>query len=667
MKIKNWTTSIIVSVMLVVALFAIAPMTANAVPGYYHTGDIAVINAIIEKNPGLDWPKAPANGNNVSSTWAPGSWVGVKWSSAAPRRIIKLDVGNSLDVEVLDVRPLASLEYLDCGENYLTGVKVDGLMNLKELICWDNKLTNLDLSGLQNLQELYCGDNKIANLDLSGLSKLQVLDCTDNKLTSLDVGNLLKLQELTCSMNDIKALDLSRLSNLQVLYCKTDHLTKLNLSSLSNLKKLGFGGGELTDLDLSGLVNLTELSCSDTKLTKLNVNGLTKLEKLICEDGKLTSLSLSGLINLKELDCSSNNLKALNVSGLKNLRILSCRDNMITKLNVSSLKNLQQLFLPSNRLAKLDVSGLPKLKEIGCHDNKLKILKLNSKAPYSFIDISYNLMKSQKAVTGRNIRWDEKHWFWFSPQKTSFQYSLKSKTYNGKAHGVSVKPKASIKGFGKITVKYNGSKVKPKKAGAYVVTISAKGNSKYPWADNVRLGTFKINKINLSKAKGVKIADTIWTGGQKTPSKFTYNKSSFSISQTSFPTRVYGANTNIGKGTVKLTGAGNFTGTKTLTFKILPKKNAIAKLAPGKGKLKATWTRPSVEEQGITKYQVRYRVKGESKWSAVKTYPASASSATIKKLAKGKQYQIQVRSYKTVSGAKYYSAWSKAKISGKVK
>jgi large subunit ribosomal protein L4 len=40
---------------------------------------------------------------------------------------------------------------------------------------------------------------------------------------------------------------------------------------------------------------------------------------------------------------------------------------------------------------------------------------------------------------------------------------------------------------------------------------------------------------------------------------------------------------------------------------------------------------------------------------------------TIKKLKKGKQYQIRVRAYKSVSGSKYYGAWSKVKTTKKVK
>jgi hypothetical protein len=96
--------------------------------------------------------------------------------------------------------------------------------------------------------------------------------------------------------------------------------------------------------------------------------------------------------------------------------------------------------------------------------------------------------------------------------------------------------------------------------------------------------------------------------------------------------------------------------------KILPKKTSVSKLTVGKKQIKATWKKVS----GTTKYEVRYRVKGSSKWKT-KSVSGKINSLKITKLKKGKTYQVQVRSYKTVSKAKYYSEWSKVKTSKKVK
>jgi len=179
------------------------------------------------------------------------------------------------------------------------------------------------------------------------------------------------------------------------------------------------------------------------------------------------------------------------------------------------------------------------------------------------------------------------------------------------------------------------------------------------------LGTFNITKANLSKIKAT-VADMAWTGKQIKPTKFVYNGISFANSANA-TVKKYGTNKNIGKGTIQITGKGaNFTGTKTITFKILPKKNAVSKIAVGAKQMKVTWSRPNRTAQKITKYQVQYRVKGTAKWT-IKTYAPSASSATIKSLKKGNQYQVQARSYKKVGSVIYYSAWSATKLSAKIK
>jgi hypothetical protein len=121
----------------------------------------------------------------------------------------------------------------------------------------------------------------------------------------------------------------------------------------------------------------------------------------------------------------------------------------------------------------------------------------------------------------------------------------------------------------------------------------------------------------------------------------------------------------IGKATVTITGKGNYTGTKVVSFKIIPKTTSVSKLTAKKKSLKVNWKAVS-SAQKISKYQIRYKVKSTSKWKTINV-SAKSKSVTLKGLKKGKAYQVQVRSYKTVSKAKYYSEWSKVKTSKKVK
>jgi len=169
--------------------------------------------------------------------------------------------------------------------------------------------------------------------------------------------------------------------------------------------------------------------------------------------------------------------------------------------------------------------------------------------------------------------------------------------------------------------------------------------------------------IDLSTAT-VTIPAKAWTGKQIKPTAITYNGVSYPFSANT-SSATYGTNKNIGKGTVKITGQGHFVGTKTITFQIVPKTNKITKITAAKKSMKVTWTKVS-NTQKVTGYQVHYRVKGKTTWKT-KTFTSKYSSATIKSLLKGKKYQVQVRSYKTVSGVKYYSAWSAVKTSAAIK
>lgn len=84
---------------------------------------------------------------------------------------------------------------------------------------------------------------------------------------------------------------------------------------------------------------------------------------------------------------------------------------------------------------------------------------------------------------------------------------------------------------------------------------------------------------------------------------------------------------------------------------------SIKKLAGKKAKVTL-----SKKVKGVKGYQIRYSLKSNMKASKTVTIKkASKLSATISKLKKGKKYYFQVRTYKTVNGAKAYSKWSKKK------
>ena len=120
----------------------------------------------------------------------------------------------------------------------------------------------------------------------------------------------------------------------------------------------------------------------------------------------------------------------------------------------------------------------------------------------------------------------------------------------------------------------------------------------------------------------------------------------------------YKNNKAVGTATVTITGKGAYKGSVKATFKICPKKTAIKKVTSPKTKqMKVTYGKVS----GVTGYQVTYSTSSKFTKKTTKSVNASGTSKTISKLKKGKTYYVKVRTYKKVSGTKYYSGWSAVK------
>ena len=125
----------------------------------------------------------------------------------------------------------------------------------------------------------------------------------------------------------------------------------------------------------------------------------------------------------------------------------------------------------------------------------------------------------------------------------------------------------------------------------------------------------------------------------------------------------YANNTAVGTATVKITGKGNYTGSYTRTYNILPKKPVIKKIAARKKKIVLRMsTKPTAT--GGSYYEIQYHKAGSKVWKSKKT---TLLRKTINPLTSKKKYRIRVRACKTVNGKVYCSAWTAVKTSGKVK
>lgn len=116
---------------------------------------------------------------------------------------------------------------------------------------------------------------------------------------------------------------------------------------------------------------------------------------------------------------------------------------------------------------------------------------------------------------------------------------------------------------------------------------------------------------------------------------------------------------NIGKYTVTVKMKGKYSGKKTLSFNITPTKTTISKLTAGKKSIKVKINKKTKQVSG---YQIQYATSKSFNGAKTKTVTSNkTTTVTLESLKAKKLYYVRVRTYKTIKGKKYYSAWSAAK------
>ena len=118
--------------------------------------------------------------------------------------------GSAITVEGCNETTLENGEYT---ELHAKGTKVILKGNITKLQCSDNKLTSLNVQGLTALQKLECRDNQLTALNVQGLTALQKLDCWKNQLTELNVQSCTALKDLYCYSNQLNAQAMTEILN----------------------------------------------------------------------------------------------------------------------------------------------------------------------------------------------------------------------------------------------------------------------------------------------------------------------------------------------------------------------------------------------------------------------------------------------------------------------
>ena len=190
-----------------------------------------------------------------------------------------------------------------------------------------------------------------------------------------------------------------------------------------------------------------------------------------------------------------------------------------------------------------------------------------------------------------------------------------------------------------------------KNAGTYSASVKLKGNYSGAKTASFRITPKKVTpSVTLSKTtfvyngKAQKPGITVKIGGTKLAAsnyQLTWSKGL----------------TNVGTYKIICKLKGNYTGTKTVSYKINPQATAIRSAIGSAKKMTVKWGKKVKQTTG---YQIQYSASSKfaSGNKSITIAGVNNVSRTINKPTVGKSYYVRVRTYKKVGSQIYYSSWS---------
>ena len=156
----------------------------------------------------------------------------------------------------------------------------------------------------------------------------------------------------------------------------------------------------------------------------------------------------------------------------------------------------------------------------------------------------------------------------------------------------------------------------------------------------------------------VSVASSVsFTGSNITPS-VTVKVAGRTLTSGTDYTVSYSNNKNVGTSNVYVYGKGNYSGSLSAKFDIVPAKQQIQKLETRYKGFYIDWA----QKGSATGYDVEYSVNANMSGAVSKHLTASKpDTLTVSGLAGDKTYYVRVRSYTNRNGKVYYGAWSDVK------
>ena len=163
--------------------------------------------------------------------------------------------------------------------------------------------------------------------------------------------------------------------------------------------------------------------------------------------------------------------------------------------------------------------------------------------------------------------------------------------------------------------------------------------------------------VDLSTASVDAVPDQVYTGKAISPA-LTVTGGGFALKKGEDYTVAFSQNKEIGKAKATLTAIAPNTGTKTVSFNIIPKGVAFSSV-------KGTWKTLNLKwkkGKAIDGYEIEYSLKKNfSKPKKITVKKIKTTKWEISGLKENKAYYLRIRTYKKVGKKVYYSAWSGVK------
>lgn len=168
----------------------------------------------------------------------------------------------------------------------------------------------------------------------------------------------------------------------------------------------------------------------------------------------------------------------------------------------------------------------------------------------------------------------------------------------------------------------------------------------------------------ITKPAVYAVSKSIYNGKVLKPSVAITDSNGIKLSASSYQIIYKKPGKNVGTYQIQILFGGNYTGSKTIKYQILPKGSSLKSVKAKKKSFTAHWKKLTTKmgSKRITGYQIQYSEKSNFSKSKLKNVSGyKKTSVTVKKLKAKKKYYVRIRTMLKTDRKIYYSEWSTAK------